>query len=101
MIVDHLRNIRWKPERKQMYIEEDRAFLLSQRKKGHPGSIGLLGMVEIQRTRRAQAHVDAELRQKRRAEEEMEASASQVVLTSTSKSIGSSTTGRRRKPWTN
>jgi hypothetical protein len=60
---------------------EDRAFLLSQRLKGRPGSIGALDKVHEVQTKRAQERLDAETRRKKRSKEEMEAATSQVVLT--------------------
>lgn len=61
-------------------ITEDRDFLLSQRQKGRPGSIGAVDMVETRRRQRAHNKKEIELRRKKRSQEELAVCKSQVVL---------------------
>ena len=60
-------------------IPEDRAFLISQRKKGRPGSIGSIDMVHAARSEKAQKRYEAELMRQNKSKDEMESSSSQVT----------------------
>ena len=61
-------------------MQQDREFLLRQREKGRPGSIGTLDRINEQKIRRAAERRNAE------AEQEIEATNSQAVLESLSSS---------------
>lgn len=63
-------------------IPEDREFLLSQRQKGRPGSIGALDQVETCRRQRTQSRKAAELMRQERAREQMKTAQQQAVLSS-------------------
>ena len=65
-------------------IAEDRAFLLSQRQKGRPGSIGASDNVETNRRKRAQERKEKELKRRKHSQEELETCSSKVLLESDS-----------------
>ena len=65
-------------------VQEDRDFLLCQRQNGRPGSIGCLDKVQLLRDQRAQKRTEADAKRRKRAQEEIEASTSQVILESDS-----------------
>jgi len=61
-------------------IPEDREFLISQRQKGRPGSIGGVDNVEMNKRGRVLKRKEKELERQKRSQEEQEACSSQVVL---------------------
>ena len=67
-------------------IPEDREFLLSQRQKGRPGSIGSVDKVHELQRQKAQQRADRELKRRHKSNQDMETLASQVVLTTDSDS---------------
>ena len=67
-------------------IPEDKEFLLSQRQKGRPGSIGAIDMVQVRRNQRTEDRFNADEMRRKRARQEMEASTSQATLASDSSS---------------
>ena len=71
-------------------IPEDKAFLLSQRQKGRPGSIGSLDKVQELHMQRAQERKAADMRRKQKSKEEMESTTSQAVVSDENESTESS-----------
>jgi len=76
-------------------IPEDRAFLLSQRQKGRPGSIGSVDKVHELQSQKAEQRADRELKRRQKSNQDMESLASHVVLT-TDSSSGEETRDRDR-----
>lgn len=74
----------------RMTNPEDVAFLCSQRRKGRPGSLGAIDVVQDRRKKRAQERLAAKIKRQQRSKEEIEASSSKAVLASDSSSPSSS-----------
>lgn len=64
----------------------DRAFLVSQRQKGRPGSIGAVDQMETCRKQRTHERKEAELMRKKRSHEELEMSNRKAALSTESSS---------------
>ena len=63
-------------------ISEDKAFLLSQRQKGRPGSMGAVDRIQIRRNKKVEDRVIADKKRRKKAQQDSETFASQAILAS-------------------